>query len=522
MQPGLTSPPPLLPEILRLNARWRSTSPALVSDHETLSWAEFHRRTNALANSLAACGLNPGDAIALVMSNSVDMAVVIAAAIKAGLVTAPLNTSILPSAMISMIGDAGARAVIASPVFAKGLETAAAGGGYELPPLRLLDRGNLTGWRTLSSLIEESSSAEPDWTPHRDHPLNIIYSSGTTGMPKGILHTHGTRLDWAYDLAIALRYHSGARTLVTLGLYSNISWVMMLCTWLCGGTLFIRESFSAADMLEQTASNGITHTAMVPVQYQRILDDPAFDPEKLASLQYVMSCGAPLLPYTKSAWLEVCPGVIELYGLTEGLITTLDPEDAPGRLASVGKPVAGTDIKILDDNDRECPAGTSGEIVGRGRIAMPGYHNRPDATAEAAWIDEDGQAWLRTGDIGQLDGDGFLYIVDRKKDMIVSGGQNIYPRDIESVLIGHDAVADVAVIGVPDTEWGETPIAIIIPANGHHPDAAALIGWANERLGRQQRLRSAYFIDELPRNANGKVMKRELRERFSANCPVRL
>lgn len=514
MQPRLTSPSPLFPEILRLNARWRGTSPALVSDHETLSWAEFDLRCDALANGLYACGLKPGDTIALVMSNSVDMALVIAAAIRAGFVTAPLNTSVLPSAMISMIGDSGAAAIVASPDFAEALENAASAASRKLPALRFLDQESQAGWPTLASLYTNDTLAGPVWRASRDHPLNIIYSSGTTGMPKGILHTHGTRLDWAYDLALALRYHSGARTLVTLGLYSNISWVMMLCTWLCGGTLFIRESFSAADVLEQTAGNGITHTAMVPVQYQRILDDPAFDPEKLASLQYVMSCGAPLLAHTKSAWLEICPGVIELYGLTEGLITTLDPEDAPGRLASVGKPVAGTDIRILDDNNRECPAGMAGEIVGRGRIAMPGYHNRPDATAEATWIDEDGQAWLRTGDIGQLDGDGFLYIVDRKKDMIVSGGQNIYPRDLESVLIEHAGVADVAVIGVPDDQWGETPVAIIVPANGHQPDAVTLIGWANERLGKQQKLRGAHFIDELPRNANGKVLKRELRERF--------
>lgn len=519
MQAGLTSPSPFFPEILRLNARWRGPSPALVSDSETLSWTDFGLRTNALANSLYSCGLKPGDAIALVMSNSVEMALVIAAAIKAGLVTAPLNTSVLPSAMISMIEDAGAKAVIASPGFTEALETASAERASELPPLRLLDRGGKPGWRTLYSLLNKADLSDPDWTPCRDHPLNIIYSSGTTGTPKGILHTHGTRLDWAYDLSIALRYHSGARTLVALGLYSNISWVMMLCSWLCGGTLFIRNAFSAPDMMEQAARHAITHTAMVPVQYQRILDDPAFDPGKLTSLQYVMSCGSPLLAHTKSAWLEICPGVIELYGLTEGLITTLDPEDAPGRLTSVGKPAAGTDIKILDDNDHECPAGAAGEIVGRGRIAMPGYHNRPEATAEATWMDEKGQAWLRTGDIGQLDEDGFLYIVDRKKDMIVSGGQNIYPRDIEGVLIEHAGVADVAVIGVPHPEWGETPVAIIVPADGHQPDASTLIGWANERLGKQQKLRGAHFVDELPRNANGKVLKRELRERFSAQQP---
>lgn len=517
MQRGLTSPPPLFPEILQLNAKWRGTAPALVAGNETLSWNDFEQQTNAMANGLLETGLKSGDAIALVMSNSIDMALVIAAAMKAGLVTAPLNTSVLPGAMVAMIADSQARAIIASARFCNALETAAAASASSLPAIRIVQAGEADGWQCLKDVRTHAPTSPPGVCVERDHPLNIIYSSGTTGQPKGILHTHGTRLDWAYDLAIALRYHSGARTLVTLGLYSNISWVMMLCTWLCGGTLFIRDTFSAGDVLDQVSHHRITHTAMVPIQYQRILDDPAFNPEKLNSLQYVMSCGSPLLAHTKSAWLEICPGIIELYGLTEGLITTLDPEDAPGRLASVGKPVAGTDIRILDDGDKDCAPGIAGEIVGRGRIAMPGYHNRPDATADATWMDERGEAWLRTGDIGKLDADGFLYIVDRKKDMIVSGGQNIFPKDIEEVLIAHDDVADVAVIGVPDDIWGETPVAVIVAIPGATPDPTALIDWANARLGKQQRIRGAHLIDELPRNANGKVLKRELRTRYSGS-----
>jgi acyl-CoA synthetase (AMP-forming)/AMP-acid ligase II len=418
--------------------------------------------------------------------------------------------------MLSMIHDAGARAIVASPEYATALESAAQAGGQELPDLKLTDRAAENDWQVLADWSAAAADAPPAWQAQRDDPLNIIYSSGTTGQPKGILHTHGTRLDWAYDLAIALRYHSGARTLATLGLYSNISWVMMLCTWLAGGTLFIRPGFSAADVQRQVSRHGITHTAMVPVQYQRILDDPDFDAATLASLQYVMSCGSPLLASTKAAWLDFCPGVIELYGLTEGLITTLDPEDAPGRLASVGKPLPGTDIRILDADDRDCPPGTAGEIVGRGRIAMPFYHNRPEATRDASWTDHDGRIWLRTGDIGKLDEDGFLYIVDRKKDMIVSGGQNIYPKDLETVLIAHEAVADVAVIGLPDASWGETPVAVIVPAAGQSPDTEAVIAWANVRLGKQQKLRGVRWVDELPRNANGKVLKRELRARFAA------
>ncbi|WP_420434883.1 class I adenylate-forming enzyme family protein [Hyphobacterium sp.] len=511
----LTSHAPFFPEILSLHARWRSGQAALVCEKSgTLSWAEFEAAANRRANAFLASGLQPGDAIALAMSNSAEMALVIAAAMKAGLVTAPLNTSVQPDAMLTMIRDAGARAVVASPTHAASLDAAAADAGGKLPELKLLDGTDHSVWQALDAWAQGAADSPPAWRAKRDDPLNIIYSSGTTGQPKGILHTHGTRLDWAYDLAIALRYHSGARTLVALGLYSNISWVMMLCTWLAGGTLHIRPGFSAADVQDQTARHGITHTAMVPVQYQRVLDDPGFDAGQLASLQYVMSCGSPLLAHTKAAWLEICPGVIELYGLTEGLITTLDPEDAPGRLASVGKPLAGTDIRILDDDNQNCAPGTAGEIVGRGRIAMPFYHNRSDATREASWTDETGAVWLRTGDIGQLDEDGFLYIVDRKKDMIVSGGQNIYPKDIETVLIGHEAIADVAVIGIPDAKWGETPLAIIVAANGEAPGAMALVEWANARLGKQQRLRGARFVDELPRNANGKVLKRELRARF--------
>ena len=515
MQRSLTSPSPLFPGILQLNAKWRGATAALVTEEETLNWTDFDRQTNALANGLLETGLKSGDTIALVMNNSVDMALVIAAAIKAGLVTAPLNTSVLPGAMLGMITDSGARAIIASARFCDALAADGANGASSLPAIRIVQAGAAVGWRSLESLRAHANTAPPDIPVERDHPLNIIYSSGTTGLPKGILHTHGTRLDWAYDLTIALRYHSGARTLVTLGLYSNISWVMMLCTWLCGGTLYIRDTFSAGDVLDQVSRHRITHTAMVPIQYQRILDDPDFNPGKLASLQYVMSCGSPLLARTKSDWLQICPGIIELYGLTEGLITTLDPEDAPGRLASVGKPLPGTDIKILDDGDQVCAPGVSGEIVGRGRIAMPGYHNRPDATADATWLDDRGKAWLRTGDIGKLDADGFLYIVDRKKDMIVSGGQNIFPRDIEEVLITHDDVADVAVIGLHDDVWGETPVAIIVASRDACPDPMALIEWANARLGKQQRLRGAHLVDGLPRNANGKVLKRELRDTFA-------
>jgi len=206
--------------------------------------------------------------------------------------------------------------------------------------------------------------------------------------------------------------------------------------------------------------------------------------------------------------------LIELYGLTEGIITTLAPEDFDRKLESVGKPIPGQELRLVGDDDGEAPPGVPGEIVGHGRLVMEGYHNRPEATREATWIDERGLRWLRTGDIGRLDDEGFLYIVDRKKDMILSGGQNIYPADIEVVMLGHPDVAEIAVIAAPSDKWGETPLAVVVPRAGAGIDPAALVAWTNERVGRQQRISAVVLRDSLPRNPNGKILKRELRAEY--------
>jgi acyl-CoA synthetase (AMP-forming)/AMP-acid ligase II len=207
--------------------------------------------------------------------------------------------------------------------------------------------------------------------------------------------------------------------------------------------------------------------------------------------------------------------LIELYGLTEGLCTVLAPEDFTRKIESVGKPFLGTDLRIIGEDNKEVPRGMTGEVVGWSRLLMAGYHARDEASAEATWADDQGRRWLRTGDLGRLDEDGFLYIVDRKKDMILSGGQNIYPADIEAVLRDHPDVAEVAVIGVRSVKWGETPIAVIVPKPGSQPTTQSLLEWTNSRVGKQQRIRDVVWRDSLPRNANGKVLKRELRLEFA-------
>jgi acyl-CoA synthetase (AMP-forming)/AMP-acid ligase II len=370
-------------------------------------------------------------------------------------------------------------------------------------------------WHDYNVLCDKRRSQPPAVRVDPGSECNIIYSSGTTGVPKGIVHSHECRMNWACDLAIALRYHGSAVTLCSLGLYSNISWVAMLSTILVGGTLVIMREFTPRSVFEHIERYRISHSAFVPVQFQRMLDytDTTHD---VSTLQAVMCCGSPLPPPVKRGIRDRLDcDVIELYGLTEGIITTLSPDDFDRRIESVGKPIAGQDLCIVGDDDREAPRGASGEVAGFGRLAMEGYHNRPEATAEATWIDPAGRRWLRTGDIGRLDEEGFLYIVDRKKDMILSGGQNVFPADIEAIMREHPAIQDVAVVGVASEQWGESPFAVVVPGRAVAVSAEELMTFTNSRVGRQQRISGVVFRDALPRNPNGKVLKRELRRELA-------
>jgi acyl-CoA synthetase (AMP-forming)/AMP-acid ligase II len=504
------SPAPLLPEILALHGRWRGEHDAVIADGERISWARFCGDNHRFAHGLRAAGIDSGDRVGIFMGNGYPMVTALYGTLAAGAVGVPLNTSVSDDGIVAMLTDAGIRALVVSAAFRPRFDQLR----DRLPPdLVCLCDEAAAGWGTLASIMDGQPEHLPALALADDAPLNIIYSSGTTGLPKGILHTHRGRRDWAYDLAIALRYHGASRTLLTIGLYSNISWVAMLCTLLAGGTLVVHPRFDAGAFLDTVQEEGITHTAMVPIQFQRVCEAQAERPRDVSSMHAMMSCGSPLHEGLKRRIFQVFPcGVIELYGLTEGIITTLDPEDAEGRWASVGRPLIGTDIRIIDDTDSACASGQSGEIVSRGRITMPGYWQREDANAEARYVDADGTVWLRSGDIGYLDEQGFLYIVDRKKDMILSGGQNIYPQDIEAVLVEHPQVADVAVIGLASERWGETPVALVVPRGEFA--AQDLLDWANSRLGKQQRLAECIAIGELPRNPNGKILKRELREQF--------
>jgi acyl-CoA synthetase (AMP-forming)/AMP-acid ligase II len=514
---------PLFPEIIALHGRWLGDKPAVVDGGRSVGWREFDIGTNRVAHGLIGLGVRRGDRVAVLMHNRLETLEVIWGILKAGGVVVPLNLSITDTAIAAMIVDSAAVVVVASDDQCSRVDLLRGGLPAVLPAgyVACDAHGGGHGWHDYHAWRDAQSSDPVVVELTDEDECNIIYSSGTTGLPKGIVHTHRRRLDWAYDLALALRYNSGARTLCSLGLYSNISWAGFLCTMLVGGTVVILRTFEPRVLLETVQRERITHGAMVPVQFQRILELDDFDRYEIGSLRSLMCCGSPLPTSLKASAIErLNCELIELYGLTEGLITTLAPEDVSRKLASVGKPLPGTDLRILGPDDREVAVGESGEIIGRGRIVMSGYHARPDANAEATWVDERGRRWLRTGDIGRLDEEGFLYIVDRKKDLILSGGQNIYPADIEAVMLEHPDVAEVAVVGVPNERWGESPLAVVVARPGAPCDAAELVVWTNARVGRQQRISGVVWRDSLPRNPNGKILKRELRADMARGTPV--
>lgn len=505
---------PLLPDILALHGKWRAPDLAVVAPEGSWTWGEFTARIHRFAHGLLAQGVKSGDRVGLLMSNGLPMVEAIFGTVAMGGVVVPLNVSVSDDAAVAMFDDAAVSAVVACDVWRSRLALISA--RLNTAPLKISAQSAADGWLSLDTLVAGQATDRPAVDIQPGDLINIIYSSGTTGMPKGITHDHAGRRDWAYDLAIALRYHGGARTLLTIGLYSNISWVAMLATLLAGGCIFVEAKFSEQAFLDRVEADSITHTAMVPIQFQRVVEAAAQRPSlDLSSMQAMMSCGSPLRETLKRDIFRTFDcGVIELYGLTEGIITTLETEHAEGRWASVGRPLLGTDICVVDDEDRVLGANQSGEICSRGRIAMPGYWRRSEADLAATFCDAKGDVWLRSGDIGYVDEAGFLYIVDRKKDMILSGGQNIYPQDIEAVVSQHPAVFDVAVIGLPSQRWGETPVALVVLREGRSDDPQALLDWVNTRVGKQQRLADVILTHELPRNPNGKILKRELRQTY--------
>lgn len=502
---------------LRNIAATTPASSALRDSIQTLSWGELDLQVSQFANALLAWGLKPGGRVAILAHNSVTYVKVILGTVRAGGCVVPLSPLASAEVRAGMIADSGAKLLFVSEHFATETRSFLGVTGLGDDDIIPLDE---TGF---ARFVASASSGPPALVVAPELGFNLIYSSGTTGVPKGILQNRQYRAREGAKVSTLFELGRNTRTLVSTPLYSNTTLFFLLSVLYAGGSAHLMEKFDPSQWLQIAESNRVSDAILVPVQYRRLLDRPDFDSFDLSSFKSKWSTSAPFSADLKREVLDRWPsgGLTEVYGMTEGGVSfMLKGHERPDKLDTVGTASDQVEAHILDNQGQPLPNGQVGEIVGRSPTMMVGYYNREAATQEASWYDEQGRRFQRSGDLGWLDDEGFLHLLDRKKDMIISGGFNVYAIDLENVLAKHSQVIEATVIAVPSREWGETPVAYVVLRQG--ADAETIRCWANERLGKGQRIAEAIAVNELPRSPIGKVLKRELLDQYTTQQNQRL
>ena len=499
-------------QVLAHHARFRPAHPAFVFEGLEQTYDTFNRQVNRMANAMSGAGIRKGDKVAAVLPNCPELWMLYWAAAKIGAVAVPLSPLLRGEGLINLLNNADTCLLLTQSDSADHIQTL-------LPELRLrpgdiwlTDKAKHPLFGSLSRCMGQASENEPaDPGIAPDDLFNIIYSSGTTGVPKGIMHSHQVRAMYMSLFANLYRMTPECVVLHSGSIIFNGAMLTLMPVMFLGGTFILHSKFDVDQLIADIRERRVTHTILVPSQLAAALQHPEFGGDNISSLEMILSVGAPLPLQHKEALQQRAPGIFyELYGLTEGFVTVLDKYDFLRKPGSVGCPPPFFDMRIVDEAGRDLPQGEVGEIVGRGPLLMNGYYKDPERTAQAI---RDG--WLFTGDMGYVDEDGFLFLVDRKKDLIISGGANVYPSDIEGIAARHPEVREVAVIGVPDERWGEAPVAAIVLKTGATTSPDELKAWINARVhARYQSVREVFFLDDFPRNVAGKTLKREIRARF--------
>jgi len=502
-----------LASLISRHAHFRPHATAVVFGNERLNYAQFGARVARAANLLRSFGIGRGDKVATVLGNSREALELIWAVPAVGAALVPLSPLLMPTGLETLLRDSEAKCLVSQRSMLPTLKAIHADLAPLLPGRVLLIDGVWGDFGDYGAL----TAAQPDaFVPELCTPddlFNIMYTSGTTGLPKGIMHSHYVRSMYCLLMAAAYRMTPESRTLHAGAIVFNGAYVTLMPTFYLGATYVLLPQFDPDATIAAIERERITHIMLVPTQIIAILASEQYWPERLATLECIVSLGAPLLQEHKDRLNADLPHrFYELYGCTEGFVTILDRDDAVRKSGSVGRPTQFFEMRIVDANGSDVPPREVGEIIGRGPIRMQGYYKRPDLTSQAV---RDG--WIYTGDVGYTDEDGYLYLVDRMKDMIDSGGMKVYPRDVEEIVAHHPEIREVAVFGVPHDKWGETPLAAVILREGSTATATELCEWINARVAaRYQKVSSVVVMQDFPRSAAGKTLKREMREPYWA------
>lgn len=494
--PPLAASVTMLPDWLARRALTHARQPALLTNSLTWTFAELDARVSDAARRLAASGVAAGDRVALLAGNGPAFVVVAHALGRLGATLVPLNLRLSPAELAWLVRDVKATLLLHDAVYAP-LATATA---RAVPGLRLVQLGPEGPEGPADARVQLRDRIALD-AVH-----SIIYTSGTTGRPKGAMLTYGNYWWSAVGSALHLGHHHDDRWLAPLPLFHVGGLAILLRSVIGGVPVVLHESFDAERVNRALDEEGITLVSVVATMLRRMLDARG-ERDYPQTLRRALLGGGP----APRPLLEACAArglpVAQTYGLTEATsqVTTLLPEDALRKLGSAGLPLPVTEVRIVRDDKLMAP-GEVGEIIVRGPTVTPGYADRPDATARAL---RDG--WLHTGDLGRLDDEGYLYVLDRRDDLIISGGENIYPAEVEAVLLAHPGVADAGVIGLPDPDWGQRPVALVRRAAGVMVTEAELLAHCAARLAAYKVPSAIRWVDALPRNAAGKLLRRALR-----------
>jgi O-succinylbenzoate-CoA ligase len=478
------------------------------------TFAELNARANRTAAALTRLGVRRGERVALLLMNGAEYVESFFAIAKLGGIVVPLNWRLVPDELSFILKDSGASVLVYDGAFTEcvtELHRRGADGTSVRAWIHVGEPAARPAWaESYDALQAAASDAEPDVQACDDDELYIMYTSGTTGLPKGAVHTHASAL-WA-SLTIALtadlRYRD--RYVIVLPLFHVGALTPLTGNVHRGATSLIMRAFDPAKLFETIEREQVTTLLAVPAMLNFMLAVPNFGGRDCSTLRWVMSGAAPVPVTLIEEYARRGIEIHQVYGLTEscGPACLVNPEDAIRKAGSTGRAFFHTDVRVVGDDGRDVAPGEVGEVLIRGAHLMKGYWNRPEATAETI---RDG--WLHSGDLATVDADGHVYIQDRKKDMIISGGENIYPAEVENVILSHPQVREVAVIGQPSPKWGESPLAVVVKADETLTEADVL-AHCRGKLARFKQPRAVCFIDEIPRNPTGKVLKRVLRERF--------